>query len=87
MSIAERTFKERNEGTMNTKDEAFHTQVGVINPEQKQLKLDVRSGICRANQIQMLFKVLRTNPATLHEKCEVIYVYTLQNLCVQSSLN
>ena len=56
------------------KDAAFHTQVGVANPEQKQLKLDVSSGVCRANQIQMLFKVLLTNPATLkvHEKGEVI---------------
>ena len=57
---------------MNTKDEAFHTQVEVVNPEQKQLKLDVSSGICRVNQIQMLFKVLRTNPATLHKKGEVV---------------
>ena len=41
------------------KDVAFHTQVGVVNPEQKQLKLDVSSGVCKANQIQFL-----TNPAT-----------------------
>ena len=47
------------------------TQVGVVNPEQKHLKLDVSSGVCRVNQIQMLFKDLLTNPKA-HEIGEVI---------------
>ena len=48
--------------------------VGVINPEQKQLKLDISSGVCRVNQIQMLFKDLLTNPATskAHKKGKLI---------------
>ena len=50
---------------------AFHTQVGVVNPEHKQLKLDVSSGVCRVNHIQMLFKVLQTKPATSKVMCSV----------------
>ena len=58
------------------KDVAFqdHIQVGVVNLEQKQLKLDVSSGVYRVNQIQMLFKDLLTNPATskAHKKGKLI---------------
>ena len=66
-------------------DVAFHIQVGVVNLEQKQLKLDVSSGVCRVNQIQMLIKDLLKNLATskAHKKNN----YTSLKSCVQSSLN
>ena len=56
------------------KDVAFHTQVGVVNLEQKQAKLDVSSGVCRVNQIQMLFKDLLKNTANpkAHKKSKLI---------------